>query len=871
MSRALALSGLIFLTATLCPRAQNDFKWGHVTIGGGGFVSAIITSKTEKNLIYARTDVGGAYRWNEADKAWVSLMDWIGPDYMGLLGVDAIALDPANPKRLYMVAGTDYWNQGKTMVLRSDDYGATFDTIDVTAQFKVHGNEYGRQNGERLAVDPNNPDVLFCGTRKYGLWKSTNRGTSWSQVTGLTAPTNGLGIAFVLFDGNKVAGGTTQRIYAGLSVTGDNLFVSDDAGATWKAIALPVLSKPVMPQRAVLTPKGKFLYVTTANGAGPGFGNNTTISRGAFLRYDTDSKTWENLSPENSIDDPPDPEHPGQTIWDAHLGGYGGVSLDAADSNHIVLASINTWKVQIWDGTQKPAWGDKIFVSSDAGKTWKAVFGDVPDSVANQVPANAAMGVLGNGGYGWIVGQSIHWAGSIEFDPFNPKRVFVTSGNGIYMTENLSPGSRHLWNFAVRGLEETVPENVVSIPGGPLISVIGDYDGFVHRDITQPPPMNHNPNIGSTTGLDFAKKNVGVVVRVGGDDKTADNSDYRFPLYYSLDTGHTWTKFATHPSPGQYYKGKLAVSSDGKVVLWNPAGKNILLRTADWGATWTTVTSMSGMDMRPVADPEKADVFYAFGGEVYRSTDKGLTFNKVSSRNFSSTTDLQVTPGREGHLWITGFAWDGLNGGYLARSTDGGATFKNIDPAEDPVYTQKIQHCEALGFGKAAPGAAYPAIYMYGTIGGVKAAYQSLDEAKTWTRIDDDKHRFGALANGNFIRGDANTFGVVYRSSAGQGIIARMPADWQISTPVRHKARTGVVFSTRFHWIGNSLRIEGGEHSRLKVDGYGLNGSLIFRSEARGNTVLSLARIFPQAGTYILRILDDRSEILWSRKVTVLP
>jgi hypothetical protein len=43
-----------------------------------------------------------------------------------------------------------------------------------------------------------------------------------------------------------------------------------------------------MPQRAVLTPGGKNLYLTTANGAGPGFGNNTTISRGALLKYDTE-------------------------------------------------------------------------------------------------------------------------------------------------------------------------------------------------------------------------------------------------------------------------------------------------------------------------------------------------------------------------------------------------------------------------------------------------------------------------------------------------------------------------------------------------------------------------------------------------------
>ncbi|MBC7694064.1 MAG: hypothetical protein H7141_01320, partial [Burkholderiales bacterium] len=42
----------------------TGYNWNSVAIGGGGFVSALITSKTEKNLIYARTDVGGAYRWN---------------------------------------------------------------------------------------------------------------------------------------------------------------------------------------------------------------------------------------------------------------------------------------------------------------------------------------------------------------------------------------------------------------------------------------------------------------------------------------------------------------------------------------------------------------------------------------------------------------------------------------------------------------------------------------------------------------------------------------------------------------------------------------------------------------------------------------
>ncbi|HEX2959594.1 MAG TPA: hypothetical protein VHO70_22350 [Chitinispirillaceae bacterium] len=39
--------------------AAESFTWGTVMMGGGGFVSAIITTKAEKNLIYARTDVGG--------------------------------------------------------------------------------------------------------------------------------------------------------------------------------------------------------------------------------------------------------------------------------------------------------------------------------------------------------------------------------------------------------------------------------------------------------------------------------------------------------------------------------------------------------------------------------------------------------------------------------------------------------------------------------------------------------------------------------------------------------------------------------------------------------------------------------------------
>ncbi|MFP4014234.1 MAG: T9SS type A sorting domain-containing protein [Chitinispirillaceae bacterium] len=845
--------------------SAQEYSWGNVTMGGGGFVSAIITSKTERDVIYARTDVGGAYRWNEAGQSWESITDWIGPDDMSLMGIEALALDPNNPNRVYMLAGTEYWNPHKTMILRSDDYGATFDTINVTDQFKTHGNGYGRQNGERLAVDPNDPDILFCGTRDDGLWKSTDRGTSWTNVAGVTAPSNGLGICFVLFDENRVSSGVTQRIFIGMSTTEGNLFMSDDAGESWELIEMPELSKQVMPQRAVLTPGGRYLYVTAANGAGPGFGNGVTISRGAVLKYDTEEKTWTDISPENWIDDPPDPDYPGQTQWDAHFGGFGGITMNPADSNHIVVSSINAWKPQRWDNSTRAGWGDKIFSTEDGGASWTSVFGDINDSEISDVPDDAPIAVLYKNGYNWIEGESIHWAGSIEFDPFNPERVFVTSGNGIYMADNFSPGERFRWNFTVRGLEETVPMDLVSIPGGPLITVILDYDGFVHSNVTEPVSgSRHSPQMGSTTGIDYAKQNAGVVVRVGGNDKAADHNEYVFPLYYSTDTARTWTRFATHPGPGRNYQGKIAVSSDGEVVLWAPEGKNVVLRTEDWGETWTECEGISHETPIPTADPVNPDVFYAFGGEVYRSTDKGLTFTKAGERNFSWTNDMQVAPGREGHVWVVGFAWDGVNGGFLARSIDGGATFVDIDPQNDSAYTQKVQHAEAVGFGKEAPGADYPAIYIYGTIDGVKGVWQSIDEAKSWTRIDDEMHQFGALANGNFVRGDANTFGVVYKSTAGRGIAVRMPSGWVDDDPVSPVAVSNKV-RTRQAWISDNSLVLNTADGLLNVKVYSLNGRLVSHRTFTQPAKLNVGSLVKAKGTYIVSVVKNSDKVILSR------
>ena len=311
--------------------AAENYRWDNVAMGSGGFVTGVVTSKSERGVVYARTDVGGAYRYDSRNERWVGLNDWISEGDTGLMGIDSLAVDPRNAAIVYMLAGTDYASSGKTAILRSNDYGKTFAVTDVTAQFKTHGNGMGRSNGERLQVDPGSSNILFVGTRHNGLFKSVDSGATWNRVTGLNIneTPNGVGISFVLLDPASVKHGTAPRIFVGSSrygSVGPNLYMRKNGGATFT----PVAGAPagLMPHRAAITSKGR-LYLTYANGAGPHWQSETEpMTAGALWEYNSVGGVWTNVTPANR-------SHP-----------FGGISVDPTNPKRLVASSANTWWTQ---------------------------------------------------------------------------------------------------------------------------------------------------------------------------------------------------------------------------------------------------------------------------------------------------------------------------------------------------------------------------------------------------------------------------------------------------------------------------------------------------------------------------------------------
>ncbi|MGC9664963.1 cellulose binding domain-containing protein [Planosporangium sp. 12N6] len=723
--------------------AAEPYSWRNAEIAGGGFVPGIIFNQSKKDLVYARTDIGGAYRWNPATGRWIPLLDWVGQDNWGWNGVASLATDPVDPNRVYVAAGmyTNSWDPNNGAILRSTDQGATWQATPLP--FKLGGNMPGRGMGERLAIDPNRNSVLYFGAPSgKGLWRSTDYGVTWAQVTNFPNPGNYVqdpaneytadnqGVVWVAFDKSTGTAGTaTKGIYVGVADKNNTVYRSTDGGATWQAI--PGAPTGYLAHKGVLDPVNHYLYIATSDTGGPYDGG-----KGDVWKYSTTTGAWTRISPIPS------------TSSDDYFG-YSGLTIDRQHPNTLMVATQVSW------------WPDIIiFRTTDGGATWTRIwdFTGYPNrsNRYTQDISSAPWLTFGANPSPPETAPKLGWmTESLEIDPFNSDRMMYGTGATIYGTTDLTKwdsGGQITIRPMVAGLEETAVLDLISPPtGAPLISALGDIGGFRHTDLTKVPAMMFtSPVFTSTTSLDYAETNPSYLVRVGDLDKSARPNDNR--VAFSTDGGANWFQ-GTEPG-GVTGGGTVAAAADGSRFVWAPKGAAVSY-SVGFGTSWATSTGIPN-EARVESDRVNPKKFYGVsGGRFYRSTDGGATFTATAATGLpTGTPRFGAVPGREGDIWLAG----GANG--LLHSTDSGATFTKVSSVGSAIN---------IGFGKAAPGQSYQALYLVGTVDGVTGVFRSDNAGTGWVRINDSQHQYGNA--GEAITGDPRVYGRVYLGTNGRGVL----------------------------------------------------------------------------------------------------
>ena len=709
---AAAIIGLTILGMTGGRAEDGLYQWQSIPFGGGGYVSGFAYHPKQANLLYARTDVGGLYRFDYDSGSWLQLLDSLGRDDGDLKGVLSIALDPNNPQKVYVAGGMylGQWSR-KGAILRSQDQGGTWQKTELPIH--VGGNSDGRGSGERLVVDPHDGKVLWFGSNADGLWKSTDGGESFHNVS---SPV--VSMSLVAIDPE------TGEVYLG-SVDGDGgLLVSRDSGRSFsRAAGTP----PQVPQHMAFARDGS-VYVAFAEARDNKTLNPSNAENGSVWKRDVAGQ-WSDVTPVKP---------------DSNVKfGYSGI--DVGPDGTIAVSTLDRWNG-----------GDDIYLSRDGGRHWMGL----RDKSHHDMTS-----------YPWLTDfahgqeQMGSWDSDLKINPFNKDEMIYV---GPWVSRNLSDagvGKPVQWDFRTRNLEETcVMQLVAPIQGAKVMAAMGDDAGAAWYDITKPPfEALFRPARETNRSIDYASARPSFMARTSDGGPTYG--------YTSEDGGRTWKPFPATPykppKDGHDWRspGVLAISAGGASIVWVPEKENAYYST-DNGRTWRESSGWptSGRERQLVVISDKAadKVFYVFdaAGTIYISTDDGAHFQPmiegVPKIESWEQSQLAVVPDRVRDLWLA--APYGL-----LHSPDFNTPMTKVP---------RVTVAWAVGFGAPMVKGGYPAVYMWGKVKNQEGIWRSDDKGESWRRINDDAHQFAGM----LITGDMREPGVVYIAPGARGLMVGRPA-----------------------------------------------------------------------------------------------
>jgi hypothetical protein len=711
--------------------------WQTLKIGSGGFVRGL--NIAPDGTLVNRTDTSGAFIYNTTTNSWDQLFnvdslpssfvnnadinDGNGTSAIGP-GCFEIQIAASNTQVLYGVYNGLVWkstNQGTTWTQTnfSQNLSGTGPNNDST-------NNHA-QYGQRMAVDPNNPNIVFIGTTNAGVQYTTDGGTSWVQISTSTIPagTSGTsGITGILFYGSgSVVGGATQTLY--ISSWGNGVYVSNNGGSTWALTS----GGPTNVLYAAIDSSGNYYAIGNAGANG----------------YKYSGSSWSTVLTADS----------GDTLQ--------GISVNPFNINEIVASGV----------------GGQLYISQNAGSTFTT------RNLNTSLSTTDIPWLLDANSFNGIPGPYFYLdSGGLAFSPVTNGLLYLSGGTGMWKM-NLPAGANAstalTWTDFSVGIEQIVANEICISPASGSVPALAGWDRpffFINSLSSYPStylPVNSD-TISYGWAIDYASSNPSYVFGWSTGGSGGNQSGY------TTNNGATWNYFPSNWSSS--IGGSIAASTPTNIVVSVPSSQPGY--TTNGGTSWSGVTlpgvsSWSGyftspyISQRPVTpDRVNANTFYLYypSKGVYISSNSGATWTQQLSGYIESNASwagynskIRSVPNNAGHLFYTSGNQEGqtYNSGStvpLYISTNSGVTWSAVT---------NVTGVQDFSFGAIASGYSYPSIWIVGYVSNVYGVWYSVDDAITWVNIGNPNTSLNNLKWVNSIAADPNNFGYVYIGTHGAG------------------------------------------------------------------------------------------------------